>query len=151
MQDSANKAALQDSSGLSSYAPGTLGARLINAHFYMPARRSSQDFSRLMPPSIPVYTLKALLARHFSLPALQFRLIYESEELDPVKDEGYESSSWENWGEWDLDTPPAEREEERDKKRWKRREVEIVDGTKAWGDYIEDGIRNVSVRVEESE
>ncbi len=142
---------LNDSSALPSHAPGTLGARLIKARFYIPAAGAWQEFTRLLPPSNPVYTLKALLARHFSLPALQFRLIYESEELDPIHDSSYESSSWESWGDWDLDTPPKDGEnggEGRVGKSWKRREVEIVDGTKAWGDYVEDGVRSVDVRVE---
>lgn len=146
----------QGASGQVTYASGTLGARLIKATFYIyrPSPTSSatppQPIIRLIPRTIDVYRLKALVARVFALPALQFKLTYESEELDPVKDEGYESATWDTWGDWDLDHPPAEEGDQMAKEgsKWRKREVEIVDGTREWGFYVEDEVREVSVRVE---
>jgi hypothetical protein len=153
-----------------SFASGTLGARLVKTHFYISsqanltgaasaqtARSAVIDlsdttpttFSRLIPRTISVYTLKALLARTFNLPALQFHLIYESPELDPVVSQrgSNEKATWEAWGDWDLDRPPQEGAEKEGKK-WRSREVEIVDGTREWGFYVEDGVIDVTIRVE---
>jgi hypothetical protein len=80
---------------------------------------------------------------------LKFRLVYESRELDPlVTPRGSnEKATWETWGDWDLDHPPREGAEN-EGKRWKRREVEILDGTREWGFYVEDGIADVKIRIE---
>ena len=138
----------------STYAPGTLGARLINACFYISPRPPTSvlpaTYSRLLPRTVSVYTLKALLSRKFDLPALRFRLIYESAELDPVRDSSYQVSSWDSWGDWDLDHPPREDDmgAEKEGKKWKKRELEIVDGTREWGLFLEGGVGEVTVRVE---
>jgi hypothetical protein len=143
-----------------SYAPGTLGVRLVKTHFYIPqkdegSRASSSviptTFSRLIPRTISVYTLKALLARTFSLPALQFRLIYESPELDPVVAPrgGNDRANWDTWGDWDLDHPLKDPDAvEKQGKKWKKREVEILDGTREWAFYIEDGVIDATIRIE---
>jgi hypothetical protein len=162
--DSANS---RSSKPVPTFAAGSLAARLVEATFYVPAS-SHQVFKRKIARSIDVYRIKALISREMKLRPLQFRLIYESEELDPIRD-GVEqnSSDWETWGEWDVDDDVESDTESRsapekilhetwtdgvllrDGKKWKRREVEIVDGTKAWGDYIgDDEIRAVTVRVE---
>ena len=147
------QAAHQASSG-TSYPPGTLGARLLKTHFRISPHPGTSVFPAtvdlLIPRTISVYTLKAFLARTFSLPALQFRLVYESAELDPVRDSSYQASSWDTWGDWDLDHPPLEDRVgvEKEGKKWKRREVEIKDGTREWGFYVEDGVGEVTVRVE---
>lgn len=167
---SKSQAAPKNSGAHLTYAPGTLGARLIQTHFYIPSptnpagevsaqtarsaagellRGTTTTFSRLIPRTISVYTLKALLARTFDLPALQFRLIYQSPELDPVMSQrgSNEKATWEAWGDWDLDNPP-QKGVEKEGNKWKRREVEIMDGTREWGFYVEDGATDVTIRVE---
>jgi hypothetical protein len=143
-----------------SYTPGTLGIRLVKTRFYIPqkdegSRATSSviptTFSRLIPRTISVYTLKALLARTFSLPALQFRLIYESPELDPVVAPrgGNDRANWDTWGDWDLDHALKDPDAvEKQGKKWKKREVEILDGTREWGFYIEDGMADATIRIE---
>ncbi|OQU96676.1 CAP-Gly domain-containing protein [Cladophialophora immunda] len=107
----------QDKSDFDAYAPGTLGSRLVDAHFYIPPARASaatpEPFHRFLPTTISVYRLKSLLARHFGLPPLQFRLVYESHEYDPVEPitstrnpaagTGDGKNAWEAWGNWDVD------------------------------------------------
>lgn len=96
------------------YAPGTLGARLVDAFFYIPDPNASslaqdatpsttqpqpnptslsgvagssppQPFNRALPTTISVYRLKSLVAKSFSLAPLRFKLVYESHEYDPVE------------------------------------------------------------------
>jgi hypothetical protein len=148
------------------FAAGSLAARLVNARFYVPAS-SEKVLQRLIARTIDVYRVKALISREMGLPPLQFRLVYESEELDPVRDSVEQNSSdWDTWGDWDVDGNDESNTENKsghqqahktwtdgvlleDGKKWKKREVEILDGTKAWGDYIgDDNVRTVSIRVE---
>jgi hypothetical protein len=154
------QSAPKETAAQSSYAPGTLGVRLVKTHFYIPQNEEGAGatsnaipttFSRLIPRTISVYTLKALLARIFSLPALQFRLIYESPELDPVvaPRDGNDRANWDTWGDWDLDHPPKDPDAAaKQGKKWKKREVEILDGTREWGFYIEDGVMDATIRME---
>jgi len=151
------------------YAPGTLGARLVHTTFYIrptPGTKSRRhSWTRLAPLSVSSYHLKAVLARHFQLPRPQFRLIYESVELDPVR-ESAASDNWDEWGDWDVDQLSVEdgyqqkHEDEpeakwvdngyliKDGQKWKKRETEILDGTKPWGDYLEDGVTHARIRIE---
>lgn len=171
----------------------SLAVRLIKATFYLPSPTNHDTtttpssttipserptYTRSIPRTTSVYTLKALLSHHFSLPPLQFRLIYESPELDPeqvttTKLWGSSEAEWEAWGEWDVDVPdPAiagaddseggslgkEKEDEgrwledgvllKDGVRWRRREVEILDGFRGWGEYVDGEAREVRVRIE---
>jgi hypothetical protein len=154
------QSASKETPAQTSYTPGTLGIRLVKTHFYIPQKNEGSrttssviptTFSRLIPRTISVYTLKALLARTFSLPALQFRLIYESPELDPVVAPrgGNDRANWDTWGDWDLDHPLKDPDAvEKQGKKWKKREVEILDGTREWGFYIEDGMVDATIRIE---
>lgn len=97
------------------YVPGTLGARLVDAWFYIPDPNASSfthdatpstiiqpppnaasvsgvagpsprpPFNRALPTTISVYRLKSLVAKSFSLAPLRFKLVYESHEYDPVE------------------------------------------------------------------
>lgn len=154
------QSASKETSAQTSYAPGTLGVRLVKTRFYIPqtdeGSRATDGviptaFSRLIPRTISVYTLKAFLTRTFSLPALQFRLIYESPELDPVVAPrgSNDRADWESWGDWDLDHPLKDPDAaEKQGKKWKKREVEILDGTREWGFYIEEGVIDATIRIE---
>ena len=163
-QYSQERAAARSTGTRQKFATGTLAARLVNARFHVPGP-SQKVLHRPIARTIDVYRIKALISREMELLPLQFRLVYESEELDPIH-EGFEqnSSDWDSWGDWDVDgndesntVGNQEARHEtwnngvllRDGQKWKKREVEIVDGTKAWGDYIDDvEIRDVSIRVE---
>ncbi|KAL2416147.1 hypothetical protein ABEF91_004316 [Exophiala dermatitidis] len=195
---------------LESYAPGTLGSRLVNTVFYIPVQdtdsassseqlhhahttnvgSTGQTFRRPLPTTISVYRLKSLVANHFGLPALRFKLVYESPEYDPVepisKTRGTdndnfnkEEEDWDEWGNWDVDDIEVENNNHnsesqedsindargsggsappmyitRDGQRFKKRQTEILDGMRPWGDFLDldapDGTRrhDVVVRIE---
>lgn len=175
---------------LDNYAPGTLGSRLVDAHFYIPPSSSllKSTYQRLLPTTVSVYRLKALIAKQFDLPALQFRLVYESHEYDPVepisKTTRQDNSlagkqNWDSWGDWDVDDVRNDRERGsydetetegnedgvkesssspsspfiivRQGQQFKKRETEILDGMRSWGDFLDltaaDGSRRRDVRV----
>ena len=117
--------------------------------------------------SITPYRLKAFTGDLFRLPPMQLRLIWESNEYDPVQvqpprsgveDEGEDNgiTRWNVPDDWveedageDLDrgaTTTKEEQEELIKKGFVRREVELVDGTREVGFWIEG--REARVRVE---
>ncbi|EXJ85067.1 hypothetical protein A1O3_05742 [Capronia epimyces CBS 606.96] len=204
-------------SALEDYAPGTLGSRLVDTYFYIHRTGPQEDvtstptltstiqsssFRRPLPITVSVYRLKSLLAKQLNLPALQFRLIYESHEYDPVEPisrttaMGGGKEDWEAWGDWDVDddddlagsaqepigaedrasavdgkqgrpeprsqtatAPPnldvytdsAPKYITRDGQRFKKRETEILDGMRPWGDFLDldgpDGSRRRDARV----
>ncbi|KIW85737.1 hypothetical protein Z517_01129 [Fonsecaea pedrosoi CBS 271.37] len=176
----------QTKSELDAYAPGTLGSRLVDAHFfYMPPTDNvtttppREPFHRLLPTTISVYRLKSLLARYFGLPPLRFRLVYESHEYDPVEPitstrnpaagTGNGQDLWESWGDWDVDRDEVDgggggvgdddhdddddvvgaKEVDiattatmpmyitRQGNRFKKRETEVLDGMRPWGDFLD--------------
>lgn len=172
-------AAVLEASKTPKFAAGntsSLAGRLVRATFYLAG--TDKVLERPLPRTTPVYTLKSLLARHFGLPPLQFGLVYESAELDPVqvtttKLYGGSKEEWESWGHWDVDVPEpggeqsraqetkttqraSEEEEEhwvngellKGGTRWRRREVPVLDGMREWGDYLDGGVVDVRLRVE---
>lgn len=112
------------------YAGGSLGARLVTATFYLPQLPSDPnplktvepvEVALTIPTTLPVKQLMSLLHRHPTfrphLRPLQFNLIFESTEFDPV-DTTTESTTrsamygmtpeqkrnlWREWGNWDAD------------------------------------------------
>lgn len=114
------------------YPAGSLGARLVHATFYLsqPGDRASSDgqprrqpirITITLPSSLPVKQVMAIVSRHPTfrprLQPLQFDLIFESTEFDPV-DTTTESTTrsamygmtpeqkrnlWQEWGNWDAD------------------------------------------------
>lgn len=111
---------------------GSLGARLVTATFYLKQasenKKNSDDLRHeiqkatiTLPTSLPVKQLMSLLLRHPTfhrkIQPLQFNLIFESTEYDPV-DTTTESTTrsamygmtaeqkrnlWKEWGNWDAD------------------------------------------------
>ncbi|KEF56081.1 uncharacterized protein A1O9_07662 [Exophiala aquamarina CBS 119918] len=189
---------------IETYAAGTLGSRLVDAFFYVPdtvishadgilstaqpplnegspvgvETGSLKSLSRALPTTISVYRLKSLVAKSFSLAPLQFKLVYESHEYDPVEpisrntgaandgggDHSDEKNSWVAWGDWDVDSSESESRDDgdrnddqsakttvgddgcllreplfivRDGQRFKKRETQILDGMRPWGDFLD--------------
>ncbi|WEW60728.1 hypothetical protein PRK78_006215 [Emydomyces testavorans] len=138
-------------------SPRSLAAGLVNFTFYihnscMPASvnytsdksastKSIVEFREEIPRTFDIYRVKAIVARHFALPPLGFRLIWETEEWDPVQDGTAEEDEWdssdESGGQPDVG-----------KKQFIRREEEFVDSTRAVEHWLSQDTREVRVRVE---
>lgn len=155
------------------YPPSSLRARLIKTTFYIhpssPSGPAPPSITHSIPRTIDIYTLKGWVARQFRSPSttlqpLQFRLIYESPELDPVREDTGDPEDWERWGDWDVDAVgdgqvQLSSDEAvdgkwidgfllRDGRKWRRREIELLDGWREWGFWLEEGVREATVRVE---
>ena len=103
------------------YLPGSLGARLVTARFYI--QESAQECTLRLPSSLPVTQVMSLVLRNSAIGAIlqpmQFSMIFESKEFDPVGPtaEGSTRSAtwgkrltteekdqlWKQWGDWDAD------------------------------------------------
>lgn len=110
------------------HPPGSLAARLIKATFYLAETTrtgiAGAATTMRLPASLPATRLMSIVLRdpafHDHLKPLQFNLIYESAELDPVHTtaEGTSKSAvygrklapeekrslWKEFGEWDADS-----------------------------------------------
>ena len=166
------------------YPPGSLASRVVQCNFFInhhslfPSDPTSTllkddlNWHRPLPKTISVYQIKAMISRYYGLAPLQFKLIYESPELDPIPEttrkinDGPED--WARWGDWDVDIPAPghegaiEKDQEvearegkwigdmlyKDGAKWKKRETEIVDGFRSWGDYLDGGEKEARIRVE---
>ena len=143
--------------------PGSLAARLTRFTFYIPHNQSNGDkqlegtITKDIPRTVGIYVLKGIVARLYGLRAMGLRLIWETEEWDPVAGE---SDGW-SVSDDDTDSEPEqqsandlttgtlkarEAQPERAETQWVRREVELVDGTKDVGFWIESA--DARVRIE---
>jgi hypothetical protein len=106
-----------------------------------------------IPGSFDTYQVKALVSRLFGLPAFGFRLVWETDEWDPVEKEvGEEAVEWDEGSE-DEDRPDIASGLETtgdglDKSRFVRREVELVDSTRDVGFLFQGEVGEVRIRVE---
>ena len=122
--------------------------------------------SKLIPRTVDVYRLKGIVGRLFGIRPMSCKLIWETGEWDPVGEEaGWSVSEDESDCEVDERVEggsdgenndvlrKGKRDglwrgggEERQKGKWVRREMELVDGTREVGFWIEG--KEARVRVE---
>ncbi|RAK77777.1 putative tubulin-specific chaperone [Aspergillus fijiensis CBS 313.89] len=131
--------------------PRSVAARLVKFVFHL---RQNEDGglkekadevvkTREIPRSFDTYQVKAIAGRLFGLPAFGLRLVWETDELDPVSREKMEDEEWD-----------SEAEDERggdvdaDGDRFVKREVELVESTKDIGFWVQADVSEVRVRVE---
>ncbi|KAL8784633.1 MAG: hypothetical protein Q9195_008962 [Heterodermia aff. obscurata] len=112
--------------------PGTLAARLTTFTFYHPLRPSFPRIQKRLPRTLGIYALKGLVGRLFALRPMSLRLVWETGEWDPVPGS--------------LDDEDEDDDDTRDRSKWARREIELVDGTRDVGFWIEGA--EAVVRVE---
>jgi hypothetical protein len=138
--------------------PDFLEARLIKFNFYMPPgtadeQNSTATIAQEIPKGFDIYQLKGIVGRLFGLRPLSLRLIWETGEWDPVA--GYEDQEKGSDEEDEKEdthihreavAQEAKLEPGKEKGRWMRREVELEDGTRQIGFWV-DGIE-ATVRVE---
>ncbi|EAU35680.1 conserved hypothetical protein [Aspergillus terreus NIH2624] len=126
--------------------PRSVAARLVKMVFRMRCDGDGAETVKVVevPRSFDVYQVKAIVARVFSLTPLSFRLIWETDELDPVSRENMEAD--EGWDSEDeggqalaaADSDPG----------FVRREVELIDTTKDIGFWFQSDLVEARVRVE---
>ena len=93
------------------------------------------------------------MSRLFGLPAFGFRLVWETDEWDPVEKEvGEEVVEWDDDSEDearpDIHSGLEAMADGLDKSRFLRREVELVDSTRDVGFLFQGEVGEVRIRVE---
>ncbi|RAL12452.1 putative tubulin-specific chaperone [Aspergillus homomorphus CBS 101889] len=144
--------------GRTAVNPRSVAARLVRVVFCL---RGSADGNvggevggkgdvvktKEIPRSFDPYQVKAIAGRLFALPAYTLRLVWETDELDPVSRERMEDEEWDSEGDGDLEAGEPTRDVD-DGDRFVRREVELVDSTKDIGFWFQADVAEVRVRVE---
>ncbi|THC98945.1 hypothetical protein EYZ11_001582 [Aspergillus tanneri] len=134
--------------------PRSVAARLLKIAFHLPSSSStspsSEDVVKVkeIPRSFDTYQVKAIVSRLFGLPPYECRLIWETDEMDPV--------SKENMGDidgWDSEEEGSAMQDRKlvnlgDSVKFAKREVELVDCTKDIGYWFEADLTEARVRVE---
>ncbi|KAH8428140.1 uncharacterized protein LDX57_005845 [Aspergillus melleus] len=144
-----------DSTGAgTSVNPRSVAARLVKMVFHL-RPDNTQTFetikSKEIPRSFDTFQLKAIVSRLFSLPPYECRLIWETDELDPVSKANVEDADgWDSEQEV-ADGDPNGTEGQRlaiDETKFVKREVELVDSTKDIGFWFQPDLIEARVRVE---
>lgn len=127
--------------------PGTLEARVVEFTFYSIIDGNIVEKKKDIPRSFDVYRIKGIVGRLLGVRPLGCKLIWEMGEWDPVGRE--EEDIWgfsEEEGDDDQDRNRAEADGGNSRGKWVKREVELVDGTKDVGFWIDR--REARIRVE---
>lgn len=138
-----------------------MAARLTRFTFYIAPdhehenERSAGNITKSIPRTIGIYALKGIVARLFGLRAMSLRLIWETDEWDPVAKEsdGWSVSDEDSDPNTDAangDNPASEAEKAQAggaPKQWVRREVELADGTKDVGFWIENPEARIRIEL----
>lgn len=151
----------------SNIKPGSVAARLVNFEFYQASSASTSETaikvaskSCLIPKTFDTYKIKTIVSRLFSLAPLQFRLVWETEEWDPVEEFNIlGGEEWDSDDEGDHQNKNCERYGQNndrteltvvkaDGSKFIRREVELVDSARQVGFWFDDHTDRVRVRVE---
>jgi hypothetical protein len=114
--------------------------------------RNSEDVSEVrtkeIPGSFDTYQVKALVSRLFGLPAFGFKLVWETDEWDPVEKENVEAVDWDDSEDEALaDQDTVLQKHDGPDSGFVRREVELVDSTRDIG-FLFQGEAEVRIRVE---
>ena len=125
------------------YKANALAHRLIKFTFYVPG---GLEKSKEIPRGFDIYRLKGVVGRLMGMKPMELRLIWETDELDPVQDVAHEGEKDDAYdSEDDTGADRVEGKESAEEKRVKSR-VELVDSTREVGFWIEHS--EARVRVE---
>lgn len=129
-------------------APGTLEARIVEFTFYSIIDGNMVEKKKDIPRSFDVYRIKGIVGRLFGVRPLECKLIWEMGEWDPVgrEEDDVWSCSEEEGDDADQSRSCAEVDDGNSRGKWVKREVELVDGTKDVGFWIDR--REARIRVE---
>lgn len=139
----------------------SLATRLLAFTFYLATPSAStstlqaqiKEHRKEIPRSYDVYRVKAIVSHLFSLTPLRFRLIWETEEWDPVdegraEDDDWDSGNEESVAEKSPDLDKSQKQKCVDGEKFVRREEELVDSTRDIGFWFRSDIRDARIRVE---
>jgi hypothetical protein len=131
--------------------PRSVAARLVKMAFRLSQNKEDVSEVRLkeIPGSFDTYQVKSIVSRLFGLPAFGFKLVWETDEWDPVEKENIEAVDWddsEDEGLAEQDIMP-QRHDGSDS-GFVRREVELVDSTRDVGFLFQGEEAEIRVRVE---
>ncbi|KAJ9214382.1 hypothetical protein DTO166G4_4006 [Paecilomyces variotii] len=141
--------------------PRSVAARLVRFTFYIPDTNNRREHTQEIPRTFDVYRVKSIVSRLFDLIPLGFRLIWETEEWDPIDES---DTGLDEWDSSDDDEPDAAESEgqriskngaasdrvmtREDGNKFVKREVELVDSTRHVGYWFNDDLKEATVRVE---
>lgn len=133
--------------------PKSLEAQLITFTFYMPASVREDTVHKIeIPKSFDIYRVKAIVSRRFSLTPLRFKLMWETEEWDPVDETKIGEDEWDSEDEMEEageeSAKTARATDNDDNNKYVRREVELTDSTREVGFWFSSDAREAKVRVE---
>lgn len=159
-----------DASQSTTINPRSVAARLVNFKFYIPVSSplttegKKREQSCEIPRTFDIYRIKAIVSRLFGLPPLKFKLIWETDEWDPVEEVNIGGEEWDSDSEGDqqedvrvshetgsgsesgkMQAPVMTKE---DGSKFVKREVELVDSTRQVGFWFDDNLREARVRIE---
>ncbi|PLB42469.1 putative tubulin-specific chaperone [Aspergillus candidus] len=134
--------------------PRSVAARLVRFAFRLAVspeddKRPGDQLTKLIeiPRSFDTYQTKAIVTRLFDLPPYEFKLVWETDELDPVSKEKVDDEDG-----WDSEDDTLDlkdvAEKVADDTRFVKREVELVDSTKDIGFWFPTDLVEAMVRVE---
>lgn len=142
-------------------SPHSVAARLVKFHFHVAGTSSGKDFaagkaaqSCDIPRTFDGYRVRAIVSRLFSLPLFRFRLIWETDEWDPVEEVHVGGEEWDSDAEHDDGDQAANSGSDgrvvvnADGTRFIKREVELMDSVRPVGFWFDDALREARVRVE---
>lgn len=140
--------AVKKKDGIAGIAPGTLEARIVEFSFYSIIDGNMVEKKKDIPRSFDIYRIKGIVGRLFGVKPMECKLIWEMGEWDPVgrDEDDVWSCSEEEEDDDDQGRSRAEADNGKSRGKWVKREVELVDGTKDVGFWI-DG-REARIRVE---
>lgn len=121
--------------------PRSVAARLVKMAFRLCSQEETIK-TKEIPRSFDTYQVKALVSRLFGLTPFEFRLTWETDELDPVSKVNREEEEWDSEDEG-MDNGDAAADET----KFVKREVELVDSTRDIGFWLQD-VDEARIRVD---
>ncbi|RDW65882.1 putative tubulin-specific chaperone [Aspergillus mulundensis] len=127
--------------------PRSVAARLVRVLFRLNQDNAQTVKVKDIPRSYDTYQVKSIVSRLFGITPFEFRLIWETDELDPVSKENMDIED-----EWDSEVEEEDASGEQlnsgDEAKFVKREVELVDTTKDIGFWFQPDLIEARVRIE---
>ncbi|KAJ5756286.1 hypothetical protein N7533_005829 [Penicillium manginii] len=146
------RAVIGDASGGRVIHPRSVAAGLVKMVFRLhkkPGKSDPETQVKEIPSSLDSYQVKALVSRLFGLEPYGFKLIWETDEFDPVEkttvDDGVADWNEDSDGEMHVSDKASA---SADTSRFMRREVELSESTRDIGYLFQGETGEVRIRVE---